>query len=88
MNIQDSVYDAFRGSYKIIKQLIPTMSDNMIKSLITLIGNSFNGQVFSKTSESTSIIAMTKEEIQRVTKSNYKNFSQEIKKIIFEEEKI
>lgn len=88
MNIQDSVYDAFRGSYKIIKQLIPTMSDNMIKSLITLIGNSFNGQVFSKKSESTSIIAMTKEEIQRVTKSNYKNFSQEIKKIIFEEEKI
>lgn len=85
MKLEESVNDAFQGSYKIIKQLIPTMSENMIKSLITLIGNSFNGQAFSKTSESTSIIIITEEDIERITKSTYKNFSRELEKIIFKE---
>lgn len=84
MKIENSAYDAFQGSYKFVKQLVPTMPKNMVKSLITLIGNSFNGQAFSKTSESTGIIIITKENIQRITKSIYKNFSQEIEKIIFE----
>lgn len=85
MKLEESVNDAFQGSCKIIKQLIPTMSENMIKSLITLIGNSFNGQAFSKTSESTSIIIITEEDIERITKSTYKNFSRELEKIIFKE---
>lgn len=85
MKIEASVYDAFQGTYKIIKQLIPSMPKNMIKSLITLIGNSFNGQVFSKTSESTSIIIISKEDVERITQSTYKNFSKEIEKILFKE---
>lgn len=85
MKLDDSVNDAFQGSYKIVKQLIPTMSENMIKSLITLIGNSFNGQAFSKTSESTSMVVITMEDIEKITKTMYKNFSREIEKIIFEE---
>ena len=84
MQIEDSVYDSFKGSYQVIKQLLPTMSENMLKSLITLIGNSFNGQAFSKTSESTSIIVISKEDIEKVTHNLYNNFSQEIEKIIFE----
>lgn len=84
MKIEDSVYDAFEGSYKIIKQIVPTLSENMVKSLITLIGNSFNGQAFSKTSESTSIIVIAKEDISKVTENLYRNFSQEIERILFE----
>lgn len=85
MRLEDSVNDAFQGSYKIVHQLIPTMSENMIKSLITLIGNSFNGQAFSKTSESTSIVVIPMEDIEKITKTIYKDFSKEIEKIIFEE---
>lgn len=84
MKIENSINDAFKGSNKIVKQLIPTMSENMIKSLITLIGNSFNGQAFSKTSESTSIIVIAKEDIERITQTTYKNFSKELESIIFE----
>ena len=83
MKIENSVEDSFRGSCKIMKQLIPTMSENMIKSLITLIGNSFNGQAFSKTSESTSIIIITKNDIERVTRSEYSSFSKELEQILF-----
>ena len=85
MQLEDSINDAFQGSCNLMKNLLPTMSDNMIKSLITLIGNSFNGQAFSKTSESTSMIVITKENIERVTQTTYREFSQEIEKIIFEE---
>lgn len=83
MNLEDSVYDAFQGGVKILSELIPTMSKNMIKSLLTLIGNSFSGQAFSKTSESTSIIVISKENIERVTKNLYKDFSKELCEIIF-----
>lgn len=88
MKIENSVYDAFEGTHKIVKKLVPTMSENMIKSLITLIGNSFNGQAFSKTSESTSMVVISKEDISRITKNSYNNFAQEIKEIIFEREVI
>lgn len=85
MCIEKSIEDAFNGSCRVLGQLLPTMSENMLKSLITLIGNSFNGQAFSKTSESTSVIVICKEDIERVTKSVYQNFSQEIEKIIYEQ---
>lgn len=87
MNLQDSVYDAFQGSVNILSILIPTMSKNMIKSLLTLIGNSFSGQAFSKTSESTSVIVINKQNIERVTKNVYKDFSKELKEILFSEER-
>ena len=83
MNLEKSIYDAFDGSVKIIENILPTMSKNMIKSLITLIGNSFNGQAFSKTSESTSIIVISKEDIRKITKNTIKSLSEEIERIIF-----
>ena len=79
MKMEEAVLDAFKGTCSFLKHLIPTMPDNIIKQLITLIGNSFNGQAFSKTSESTSIIVMAKDDISRITKKVYKNFSEEIK---------
>ncbi len=84
MKLENSVYDAFQGGIHILQELIPTMSKNMIKSLLTLIGNTFNGQAFSKTSESTSIVVISKENVERVTKNSYKNFSKELREIIFE----
>lgn len=83
MRLENSVYDAFQGGVNVLSELIPTMSKNMVKSLLTLIGNSFSGQAFSKTSESTSIIVITKENIERVTKNSFKNFSKELSEIIF-----
>lgn len=84
MKVEDSVYDAFQGGINILQELIPTMSKNMIKSLLTLIGNSFNGQAFSKTSESTSIIVISKENIERVTRNSYENLSNELQEIMFQ----
>ncbi len=84
MKLENSVYDAFKGGTHILQELIPTMSKNMIKSLLTLIGNTFNGQAFSKTSESTSVVVISKENVERVTKNSYKNFSKELREIIFE----
>ena len=84
MKLENSVYDAFQGGIHVLQELIPTMSKNMIKSLLTLVGNTFNGQAFSKTSESTSCIVISKENIERITKNSYKNLSKEIREIIFE----
>lgn len=88
MKMEASVYDAFQGTYKLLRQILPNLSKNIIKSLITLIGNSFNGQAFSKTSESTSIIVITKEDIERTAKSKYINLTKEIEKILFKKSKI
>ena len=60
------------------------MSKSMIKSLLTLIGNTFSGQAFSKTSESTSVVVISKENVERVTNNSYKEFSKELREIIFE----
>lgn len=76
MKIEDAIKDAFQGSYNVIKQLIPEMKKNRIKTLITVIGNSFNGQAFSTTSESTSMIVITKDDIKRISKK-------EIEKVLF-----
>ena len=84
MELESAISDAFKGTYEFVKQLIPTMAPNMIKSLITLVGNSFNGQAFSKTSESTSIIVIKKEDIERITLTTFENLSEEIEKILFE----
>lgn len=82
MKMETSVYDAFQGTYKLLKKMLPNLPKNIIKSLITLIGNSFNGQAFSKTSESTSIIVITKEDIERITQSKYENLTKEIEKVL------
>ena len=76
MKIYDSIKDSFEGSINILNQLLPKMNENQIKRLITLIGNSFNGQAFSRTSESTSIIIFTREDIERLSKK-------EIEKVLF-----
>ena len=83
MQIESSIKDAFEGSLKILKALLPNIPQNMAKMLITLIGNLLLGQAYSKTSESTSMIAITKEEIEKITNVTYQNFSQEIEKILF-----
>lgn len=88
MNMEASVYDAFQGTYKLLRQMLPNLPKNIIKSLITLIGNSLNGQAFSKTSESTSIVVITKEDIERTTKRKYTSLTKEIEKILFEKSKI
>lgn len=83
MKMEASVYDAFQGTYKLLRQMLPNLPKNIIKSLITLIGNSFNGQAFSKTSESTSIIVITKEDIERTVQGKCENLTKEIDKVLF-----
>lgn len=84
MKMEASVYDAFQGAYKFLRQVVPELPKNIVKSLITLIGNSFNGQAFSKTSESTSIIVISKEDVERVASCSYVDFGCEIERILFE----
>lgn len=83
-SLEGAVKDSFEGSYKLVQKLMPSMSSNIVKSVITLIGNSFNGQAFSKTSESTSIIIITKEDIGKIIKKTIRNFNQELENILFE----
>lgn len=83
-NLEEAVKDAFEGSCKLVQKLMPSMSSNIVKSVITLVGNSFNGQAFSKTSESTSIIIISKEDIGKIIKKNIRNFNQELENILFE----
>lgn len=83
MNIEEAIHDAFIGTCNLIEQLLPKMPKNSIKCLITLIGNSFNGQAFSKTSESTNSIVIKKKDIERITKHIYRNFSKKIEQILF-----
>ena len=82
VKMEVSVYDAFQGTFNLLKMLLPNLPQNNIKSLITLIGNSFNGQAFSKTSESTSIIVITKEDIERATKNKYSNLTRAIDNVL------
>lgn len=51
-----AVLDAYRAAIPIVGQLFPAINSHAVCNLITAIGHSMNGQAFSKTSESTSII--------------------------------
>ena len=70
-NLNEAVFDAYQNTISILKPLFPNLNEHYICNFITAIGHSMNGQAFSKTSESTSIINFFEEDLKYVMKSNH-----------------
>ena len=68
-NLDSAVIDAYRKSSNIIQELLQTQSENLAKSLVTLIGHSINGQALSKTTESTTMILFLEKDLKKIFKT-------------------
>ncbi|MDO4282532.1 MAG: ATP phosphoribosyltransferase [Clostridia bacterium] len=84
-NGDEAVRDAFFKSIEVIKRLKPTMPEYLIRSMLSLVGNSMAGQAYSNTSESTSQILLTEEGIRTFHTTENDNILAELEKCIFNE---
>lgn len=82
-NGDEAVRDAFLKTVEVVKRLKPTMSDMMIRSLLSLIGNSMAGQAYSNTSESTSQILLKEEDLRSIHASETKSILAELEMCLF-----
>lgn len=82
-NGDEAVRDAFFKTIEVIKRLKPTMPDMMIRSLLSLIGNSMAGQAYSNTSESTSQILLTEEALRSIYYTENKNILKDLELCLF-----
>lgn len=82
-NGDEAVRDAFFKTIEVIKRLKPTMPENLIRSMLSLIGNSMAGQAYSNTSESTSQILLTEDGIRTFHKTENNNILVELEKCLF-----
>lgn len=82
-NGDEAVRDAFFKTIEVIKRLKPTMSDMMIRSLLSLIGNSMAGQAYSNTSESTSQILLTEDALRSIYYTENKNILKDLELCLF-----
>lgn len=82
-DLNEAVFNAYYGALEVLSRLFPTMNKHNVGNLLTLIGHSLNGQAFSHTSESTSIINIFEDDIKKI--KNDKSFSlvKEIENILF-----
>lgn len=84
-NGDEAVRDAFFKSIEVVKRLKPTMSERMIRSLLSLIGNSMAGQAYSNTSESTSQILLTEEALRSIYYTENPSILQDLEMCLFQE---
>lgn len=82
-NGDEAVRDAFLKTVEVVKRLKPTMSDMMIRSLLSLIGNSMAGQAYSNTSESTSQILLKEEDLRSIHASETTSILAELEMCLF-----
>ncbi len=82
-NGDEAVRDAFFKSIEVVKRLKPTMDEMMIRSLLSLIGNSMAGQAYSNTSESTSQILFTEKELRSIYKTENPDILKELELCLF-----
>ncbi len=82
-NGDEAVRDAFLKTIEVVKRLKPTMSEMMIRSLLSLIGNSMAGQAYSNTSESTSQILLTEEALRSIHATETESILPEIEMCLF-----
>ena len=87
-NGDEAVRDAFLKTIEVVKRLKPTMSDMMIRSLLSLIGNSMAGQAYSNTSESTSQILLTEEALRSMYDTENPGILKELEMCLFKEESV
>ena len=64
--------------------MFPTISKSYISNIITSIGHSLNGQAWSKTSESTSIINILEDDLRILTKDNDYNVKSKFEAVWFQ----
>lgn len=83
-NGDEAVRDAFLKTVDVVKRLKPTMSDMMIRSLLSLIGHSMAGQAYSNTSESTSQILLTEEGLRSIHLTENESILKEIEMCLFQ----
>lgn len=84
-NGDEAVRDAFLKTVGVIKRLKPTMSEMMIRSLLSLIGHSMAGQAYSNTSESTSQILLTEEALRSIHATEATSILPEIELCLFKD---
>lgn len=84
-NGDEAVRDAFFKTIEVVKRLKPTMSEMMIRSLLSLIGNSMAGQAYSNTSESTSQILLTEEALRSIHYSENPAILQDLEMCLFKD---
>ena len=82
-NGDEAVSDSFFKTIEVIKRLKPTLSEMMIRSMISLIGNSMAGQAYSNTSESTSQILLTEDEIRSIYFTENENILDDLELCLF-----
>lgn len=82
-NLNEAVYDSYIGAGNVISKLIPTINKSYVYNVITAIGHSMNGQAFSKTSESTSIVNILEEDLQVLKKDMRLDILNEFESIMF-----
>lgn len=86
-NGDEAVRDSFFKTVEVIKRLKPTMSEMMIRNLLSLIGNSMAGQAYSNTSESTSQILLTEEAIRSIYFTENENILEDLELCLFKSNK-
>lgn len=86
-NGDEAVRDSFFKTIEVIKRLKPTLSEMMIRSLLSLIGNSMAGQAYSNTSESTSQILLTEDQIRSIYFTENENILDDIELCLFKSSK-
>lgn len=69
-NLNEAIMDAYNNTINILKPLFPTLNEHYICNFISAFGHSMNGQAFSKTSESTSMIALKESDLKKAMQSN------------------
>lgn len=82
-DIHSAIANSYQSSMDMMLQVFPTFTRNTIANLVTIIGHSFNGQAFSKTSESTCVVNILEEDIRKVKQDPAFDISCDIENILF-----
>lgn len=87
-NLNEAVYDSYLGAGDIVSKLLPTINKNYVFNVVTVIGHSMNGQAFSKTSESTSIVNILEKDLRILKKDIRLNILNEFESIMFKGDRL
>lgn len=65
-NLNEAIKDSYYNATNIMLKIFPSFNKATICNLLTILGNSMNGQALSKTSESTCIVNILEEDLKQV----------------------
>ena len=82
-DLNEAVKDAWWRIVDTFVPMFPTISENYVCNILTSLGNSMNGQAWSKTSESTSIITVFEEDLSMLLKDTNYNIQNSFESVWF-----